>query len=1087
MFDSYFKPDVPYKKGSYSLRCPVDSDWETASNRILIVIETVDTHDIKDRQLLHDRAKTVVANLLRYSLDRAKEKGLRRKDVAFAAVNFNNEKFMDKPKEMWPPYRAEFVKRVKVAIADLEPTTVLVFGDYAAQSLLPDVDFLPKKRGWVFDLEANGHKCKMVPSLDLLPLYTLGKKDEQADEDDGEDEGEGESKIYTRSNLLFYVTNHVINALLGRMLYDLSKVKVRPRLVDTIEKFDKLYRRLKTEEKIAVDTETENLTVNHNKMKTIQFAFDDSGKGYMLPVDHEETPFSAKETRYIKKRLRKFFYAKTGELPCKYLIAVNGKFDNRIIRKSLGIPIIFHPIWEITAGEWLLDENRTALKDSPFGTAHGGLEQTLFVYGNDFYKRSKFSKEDRSNPNLTKISNPDFIKYGCGDVVFPWCMHQMQLERASDLTLGDKNYKPFFRRLVINQMSNTVHAISHMEAAGISIDRNYLALLKSKASPLLKLIADLSKDLMSTKELKQANAKLLDEGSGQKTNKGLFDTVLSVFDFGKAEHQMLLFFGVLGLEPISHTKTGKPQVNVSFIKAYKRDNVIVEKFGKLVKLKKLWSTYVKGWWNKIQDSPDSKLDWMLRAAYGFFDVVTGRLNSMKPSLQQVPSRGPEAKYIKRSFRAPPGHVHVKFDYSAHEVRVWSMISFDLVLASVFKVGQELRRKLRQLYSLPTNSKFPLSEEDIKKLEEELKSLNKDEKRQRIKEIQHTLKADRIFKDLKKRGDIHLLNVKRFFDMWVDKEHPLRDAIKSVVFGVIYQKSAKSLAKDIRTTAKNNLDDKKYALKNELKATPAPTKARVLEIKDALLKLKPDYVELAGDDKVKLAKDIMTKMFAEFKKGAAWLEWSKAHAEKNYYTYSPIGVRRNLFGVMTGINGIVAGLLRRAANSPVQGLASMIGVTGSRLVVVEMWDVLTKFGFMDENTEVMPVDILKQVHDAQYSEVPYEIMLIFIHVMQWTVTYGVTKHYKDVYNFEFTVEPEIEVEIGATEDKHYKWSFTNSNLNEIILKTLDDQVALKDLDAESRKEAETKIWAIYEDPKYKKLKRYLHTNYPILGVVPEEYK
>lgn len=65
--------------------------------------------------------------------------------------------------------------------------------------------------------------------------------------------------------------------------------------------------------------------------------------------------------------------------------------------------------------------------------------------------------------------------------------------------------------------------------------------------------------------------------------------------------------------------------------------------------------------------------------------------------------------------------------------------------------------------------------------------------------------------------------------------------------------------------------------------------------------------------------------------------------------------------------------------------------------------------------------------------------------------------------------------------------TNINLLEIVNKTLDDQVALKDLDAESRKEAETKIWAIYEDPKYKKLKRYLHTNYPILGIVPEEYK
>jgi len=1053
VFDTYFKPKAPASKGSYNLRCPIDKSWGDSPTKILIVIETVDGHDLKASELLHDRSRQVVTNLLTYSIARAKEKGLRRKDVAFAAINFNDIKFMDKPKETWSSYRSKFAKRVTQVIEELQPTMVLVFGDYAAHALMPKVEDLPMKRGWVHKARFGDHKCKVVSSLDLLPCYTA-KKDESSsdDDDDGDGDEGGDVDVYAKSNLLFYVTGHVVNALLGRMLYDLSHVKVKPHLVDTVEKFDRLYKRLKQAKYVSVDTETANLSVNHNVLKTIQFAYQgdkDDMNGYMVPVDHEETPFSPKEIRYIKKRLRRFFYAKPKELPCKYLIMVNGKFDCRVLRKALGIPIIFHNIWEITAGEWCLDENRTGLKDSPFGTPHGNLQQILFVYGNDSYKKAGFAKEDRSNANLTKLSNPEFIEYGCCDVVAPLHIHKMQLQRAEDLTLGDKSYKPFFKRLVVHQMSNTVHSVSHMESTGIAIDKNYLALLKSNASPLLKLIKDFTSQLMTTPELKQANQQLLTEGSSQKTNKGLFNTVLSVFDFGKKEHQSILFFSVLGLKPVGQTKTGQPKIDKAFIKAYSRDYSIVENFGKLVKLKKLWSTYVKGWWKKIQESVDSVKDWRLRAGYGFFDVVTGRLNSMKPSLQQVPSRGSEAKYIKRSFKAPKGTLHVKFDYSAHEVRVWSMVSRDLVLASVFKVGQDLRKKLRR-------------------------TLDKD-------------KLAAIFAELKKKGDVHIQNVKRFFDMWVDKEHPLRDAIKSVVFGVIYQKSAKSLAKDIRATAKSNLDDKKYALLKELKALPEPTKARKLEIKAKLQELKSEYEELARDDKVALSKEIMAKMFQEFPNGADWLEWSKDHAEQNYYTYSPIGVRRNLFGIMTGISGIVSAMKRRAANSPIQGLASQIGVTASRLIMLEMWDVLSKFNYIDDDTAILPAEILKQIHDAQHSEVPYEILLIFIHVMQWVATYGVTAYYKEVFNFEFTIEPEIEMEIGVTEDAHRKWNWTDSNLKEIVAKALDDQQALGDLDANTRKVAEKTVWAIYEDPKHSKLKKYLHTKYPILGVVPKEYQ
>jgi DNA polymerase I-like protein with 3'-5' exonuclease and polymerase domains len=487
---------------------------------------------------------------------------------------------------------------------------------------------------------------------------------------------------------------------------------------------------------------------------------------------------------------------------------------------------------------------------------------------------------------------------------------------------------------------------------------------------------------------------------------------------------------------------------------------------------------VKGWWNKIQENVDSKVDFRLRPDYGFFDVVTGRLNSSGPSLQQVPSRGAEAKYIKRMFTSPPGTLHIRFDYSAHEVRVWSYVSGETVLANVFKVGQDLRRELRT-----TTEKGKLAE---------------------------------IFARIKKDGDIHIINVKRFLGQVVDKDHPLRDAIKAVVFGVLYGKAAGTLAKDMvvnNTNAANDKIDKiteqvreykddaklkfkiksveaavekekdkekRSALKKELNSLKDRewVKAKIKELKNQTVVLEEEKAEIPKKYSKEFAADVIQKLFKDFKKGAAWLDWTKKHARENYYAYSPIGMRRNLFSMLTGINSIMAAMERRAANSPIQGLASQIGITAARLVVLELYKVLRKFGYIDNTTDLMPAEILKAVHDALYSEVPYNITLIYIHVLQWVATYGVTQYFKDEFGIVFPVEPEIELEFGATEDKSYKWNFTNEHLKECLFNTLKDQVVIGTLKEDPAKVLK-KIYHDYENKEG--LKEYLVKNYPILGL------
>jgi hypothetical protein len=199
----------------------------------------------------------------------------------------------------------------------------------------------------------------------------------------------------------------------------------------------------------------------------------------------------------------------------------------------------------------------------------------------------------------------------------------------------------------------------------------------------------------------------------------------------------------------------------------------------------------------MQDNLDSAHDFALRAAFGFFTIVTGRLNSFKPSLQQVPNHGKLAKYIKRAFVPPVGCMNIKFDYSAHEVRCWSILSYDQALANSFQQGLNLRRDLIQAASIPAP---PAGWKDvtIEQLVETLSSVDASTFKGKARRVllKAQIKLMGIRADLKKKGDSHIQNVFLFFGIWIEKSDPMREAIKKIVFGCLYGKGIRTLARDI---------------------------------------------------------------------------------------------------------------------------------------------------------------------------------------------------------------------------------------------------------------------------------------------------
>lgn len=415
MLDQYFKyspANAKYARDDdYRVHQVRDKHWGSGEHRLLVILGTVDSEDLKNNRLLHDRSRTVLQNTLKEARNVARgylgDSPL--PEFQHAVINFNQAKTFHLKGEEREAEEDRFALRCREMIVKLKPTHILISGDVAMRHIFPSVPHSLQKKGWVHDLEVGGLQVKVTSTLDLERLYSSPKP---SDKESDDDEGQGDSFPYV--NLLGYVIRNIANLYLGYHPHDLSYIKPNARYVSTIEEFDKLLKLLWEKPYVGVDTETKNLSVLQNKIFTIQFAFSEK-RGYVLPLYHPLTPFSKEDLRYIRKELRRFFKSQTD---LKTLIFFNGMYDLRVIRHELNLPIIYHRAWELTGGESLLDENTKSLVDFAMGgkgntSSINNLRNLFTHYNNDFYFDSStgFTKEDRNTTGSIPPDDPDFLKY----------------------------------------------------------------------------------------------------------------------------------------------------------------------------------------------------------------------------------------------------------------------------------------------------------------------------------------------------------------------------------------------------------------------------------------------------------------------------------------------------------------------------------------------------------------------------------------------------------------------------------------------------------------------------------------------------
>lgn len=249
-------------------------------------------------------------------------------------------------------------------------------------------------------------------------------------------------------------------------------------------------------------------------------------------------------------------------------------------------------------------------------------------------------------------------------------------------------------------------------------------------------------------------------------------------------------------------------------------------------------------------------------------------------------------------------------------------------------------------------------------------------------------ARRIFLE----GDSHRLNVAYFFNKVLEETDEkelktLRDQIKGVIFGLIYGMHNKTLAGNLKQ-----------------------------DIKDV--------------------NKLVNKLFKRFKNGHRWLLDTEAQGEREGFVQSPLGRRRTLCSwlahpMMEGYNTITSAANRKARNSPIQGFCSDLNFISSRNLLTRAWEERQKRG---ELTGAAGYQLMNVVHDSKESLVRYDWLWWALRTVHESMTADVERIVGERHGFKFAVPVEIDMELGASLAKTYKWDWSLSSLVEALAST-----------------------------------------------------
>ena len=166
----------------------------------------------------------------------------------------------------------------------------------------------------------------------------------------------------------------------------------------------------------------------------------------------------------------------------------------------------------------------------------------------------------------------------------------------------------------------------------------------------------------------------------------IYQLVGKTFNLRSPKQLQTILFTEQGLPILEKTPKGQASTSEAVLQALAIQFPLAKLILKHRSLSKLKSTYT----DKLPLQINPKTG-RIHTSYHQAAVVTGRLSSSDPNLQNIPARTKEGRKIRQAFIAPAGYQILAADYSQIELRIMAHLSQDKGLLDAFAQGLDIHR------------------------------------------------------------------------------------------------------------------------------------------------------------------------------------------------------------------------------------------------------------------------------------------------------------------------------------------------------------------------------------------------------------
>lgn len=267
--------------------------------------------------------------------------------------------------------------------------------------------------------------------------------------------------------------------------------------------------------------------------------------------------------------------------------------------------------------------------------------------------------------DIAYLANPDgynlaffdqFIKGDRQEIEQYLCQKAKYILSVRDQYVIDLKTEDMYELFMEIEMP-LIDVLAQMEMTGIKVDLNILNEMSEEVKVKIDLISE-----------------------------EIYNQAGEEFNISSPKQLGVILFEKMGLGSGKKSASGGYKTDVKVLHKLSKKHPIVAKIMEYRNLTKLYTTYLDGFSKYVYE------DGLVHTIYKQNLTRTGRLSSIEPNMQNIPTRDEEGRKIRKAF-VPQNDIFFSADYSQIELRVLAHMAEADELIEAFKSGADIHTKV----------------------------------------------------------------------------------------------------------------------------------------------------------------------------------------------------------------------------------------------------------------------------------------------------------------------------------------------------------------------------------------------------------